>query len=248
LAVSQPEEGTTVVTHTYEVSLDEGVERDGHWYRRVLVRTPWFDGPFDLAEAINDGLGDQLAYGGTVFVCEKLAIVASGRTVPAADVKVTRFARFASKYVRPIGVDLAQAIPERMQFVIDRIGWTRTLLACAAAAVTRPLGIRGAFFVIAGREARDLDGLHHPYMETLLPPFSPREAREYVAELAARLGSPVAIVDINDRGGRVRAVSPGGLSEEDLFRALKDNPMGHCDQSTPIGLVQKPAYVPAAAA
>jgi hypothetical protein len=230
---------TDIRTDDYRVLLDQNIAREGHEYRRVLVKTPWFDGPFDLADAIRHSLGDQLAHGGTVFICEKLAIVAAGRTVAASTVKVTRFARFASKYVRPIGVDLAQAIPERMQFVIDRIGWTRTLVACAAAAVTRPFKIRGAFFVVAGREARDLDGLHHPYVDTLLPPFSPREARRYVEDVAARLGSPVAIVDINDRGGRVRAVSSGGLPAEDLFRALKDNPMGHCDQSTPLGLIHK---------
>ncbi len=49
----------------------------------------------------------------------------------------------------------------------------------------------------------------------------------------------MAIVDINDRGGRIRAVSPGGLPAADLLRALRDNPMGHCDQSTPIGMVSR---------
>jgi hypothetical protein len=230
-----------MATGTYEVHVDESVTHDGESYRRILVRTPWFDGPFSLADAIRSSFGDQLPEGGTVFICEKLAVVAAGRTVKASDVKVTKFARWASKYVRPIGVDLAQQIPERMQFVIDRIGWTRTLVACAAAAVTRPFKVRGAFFVVAGRQARDLDGMHHPYEDTLLPPFNPREAREYVNRVAAEVNYPVAIVDINDRGGHIRAVSPGGLAGEHIYRALKDNPMGHCDQSTPLGLVQRVA-------
>ncbi len=223
----------------YQVILDESITREGHQYQRVLIRTPWFHGPFDLVEAFRAGLKDYLGKGGTVFVSEKIAIVASGRTVSASTIRVGRFAKFASKYVRPIGVDLAQSIPERMQFVINRIGWPRTLLACAAAAVTRPFKIRGAFFVIAGREARDLDGMHPPYLDTILPPFKPREAQKYVNDLAARLGNPVAIVDINDRGGHIRAVSPGGLPAADLLRALKDNPMGHRDQSTGMGMVRK---------
>ncbi|MQA25617.1 MAG: hypothetical protein GEU94_09105 [Micromonosporaceae bacterium] len=223
----------------YEIALHETVTRGGGEFQRIMVKTPWFTGPTDLAEVLQNGLGDELKAGGTAFICEKLAVVGTGRTVDASTIKVSRFAKFASKYVRPIGVDLAQQIPERMQFVINRIGWTRTLLACAAAAVTRPFGIRGGFFVIAGREARDLDGMHEPYWNTLLPALKPREAKEIVDEVAGKLGAPVAVVDINDRGGHIRAVSPGGMTDEDILAVLDDNPMGHCDQSTPIGLLRK---------
>lgn len=220
----------------YEVALDEVVTRGAWSYHRVLIQTPWFAGPTDLAAVLRAGLGDRLGQG-TLFVCEKLAVVATGRTVPATTVRVGRFARWASRFVRPVGTDLAQAIPERMQFVINRIGWSRTLLACAAAGLTRPLRVRGAFFVVAGREARDLDGMTDPYWETLLPPLRPREARLLVNRLATEVGAPVAIVDINDRGGRVRAVSRGGMPREQLLAALADNPMGHCGRSTPIGIV-----------
>jgi F420-0:gamma-glutamyl ligase len=223
----------------YELIRDEYVMREGRNYRRMLVRTPWFENPFDLAELIKESLGDHLRPGSTAFVCEKLAVVAEGRTVATSNVRVGRFARFASRHAQPTAGNLAQSIPERMQFVINQIGWTRTLLACAAAAVTRPFKLRGAFFVVAGREARDLDGMHPPYDGTLLPPFTPREASRLVNRLAAEVGTPVAIVDINDKGGRVRAVSPGGLPMEDLYRALSDNPMGHNDQSTPIGVVHE---------
>lgn len=227
----------------YEVALDEVVTHDTGSYHRVLIQTPWFAGPTDLAAVLRAGLGNLVRQGdrlgkGTLFVCEKLAVVATGRTVPATTVRVGRFARWAARFVRPVGTDLAQSIPERMQFVINRIGWSRTLLACAAAGLTRPLRVRGAFFVVAGREARDLDGMTDPYWDTLLPPLRPREARQLVNRLAADVGAPVAIVDINDRGGRVRAVSPGGLSRDQLLTALKDNPMGHCGRSTPIGIVR----------
>lgn len=222
----------------YEIALDETVSREGRKFQRILVKTPWFTEPTDLAEVLKAGLGDLLKDGGTAFICEKLAVVGTGRTVDASTVKVGRFARFASKFVRPIGVDLAQQIPERMQFVIDRIGWPRTILACAAAAVTRPFGVRGAFFVIAGREARDLDGMHAPYWNTLLPPLRPREAKQIVTEVSSKLGAPVAVVDINDRGGHIRAVSEGGMAPDDILAILNDNPMGHTDQSTPIGLLR----------
>ncbi len=161
-------------TAGYEVVRDEHIGRDGHGYRRILIRTPWFDSPFDLAGVLRM-CRPEAPRGATVFVCEKLTVVATGRTV---DDQASRFARY---------------VPE---FVLDRFSWTRAL-----------------------------------------PAQSPREARAYVESLAHVVGVPVAIVDIDDRGGRVRAVSPGGLPADDLLRALRDNPMGHGTQSTPIGMV-----------
>lgn len=226
-------------TDAYQVMRDEQVTRDGVQYRRVLARTPWFTGPTDLAEVLRTALGDQLRAipGGTVFICEKVAVVATGRTVAASTVKAGRLARLLARLARPRGEDVAQRVPERRQFMIERVGLPRILLAVAAAAVTRPFGIRGAFYLVAGREARSLDGMHGRYADILLPPLKPREARELVADLAAKLGAPVGIVDINDRGGDIRAVSPGGLTARQLQSALGDNPMGQSEQSTPIGIV-----------
>lgn len=223
----------------YEVVRDELVVRDGQRYRRVLARTPWFTGQTDLAAVLRTALADQLreSPGGTVFICEKVAIVATGRTVAASTVKAGRLAKLLARLARPRGEDVAQRVPERRQFMIERVGLPRILLAVVAAAVTRPFGIRGAFYLVAGREARSLDGMHGRYADILLPPLKPREARELVAELAAEVGAPVAIVDINDRGGDIRAVSSGGLPASQLQSALGDNPMGQSEQSTPIGIV-----------
>lgn len=222
----------------YRIVKDDIIKRDGFRYRRLVAHTPWLKGKTDLAEVVEKALGDNLHNGGTVFISEKVAIVAAGEMVPASSIKVGPFARFASKFVRPIGQDLAQAIPERMQFVIDMIGFPRTFLACAASALTKPFGIRGAFFVVAGYQARDLDGMHGEYMDWLLPPLKPKVAQGIVDDIAKRVGAPVAIVDVNDRGGHTRAVSKGGLSDKHMVRALKDNPMDHKDTSTPIGMVQ----------
>jgi F420-0:gamma-glutamyl ligase-like protein len=222
----------------YYITLDEVIEREGFKYRRLLAHTPWIKDGDDLAEVLKQGLGEHLKRGGTAFISEKIAVVATGRMVPVSKVKVRWLARFASKFVRPIGDDLAQSIPERMQFVIDRIGYPRTLLACAASAVTKPFGIRGAFFVIAGLQARGLDGMHGQYMDWLLPPLTPREAKVLCEEIAAKIGAPVTIADVNDRGGHIRATSDNGLSKEHLLRVLQDNPQGHKETSTPIGLIE----------
>lgn len=221
----------------YSVFSDETIVRNGRKYQRVMIATPWFDDPKDLAAILREGLGDYLSSGGTAVLSEKIALLSIGQVVSVSTIKVGKFARLASKYVRPQGYSKAQSIPERMQFVIQRIGWPRTLLACAASAVTRPFGIRGAFYVVAGREARDLDGMHGEYADRLLPPLSPKQAKKIVDKVAAELGAPVAIVDINDRGGHIRAVSNDGLDAKLVLETMDDNPMGQ-SQGTPLGMVR----------
>lgn len=224
---------------SFEIVRDEVVVRGPLSYHRILVRTPWLTGATNLAELLRAAFGERLI-DGTVFICEKAAIVATGRAVPADTIDVGRAARLLARYVRPVPNDPALSIPEKMQYAINQVGWPRILLACVAAAVTRPFPIHGAFYAVAGREARDLDGMYPPYEGTLLPPLTPHVANRLVDRLAGELGTPVAIVDINNVGGRVRAVSPGGLTEKQLFEALSDNPMGfsHIGEQTPIGLVR----------
>lgn len=227
------------VANVYEVTVDETVTRDGRDYQRVLARTPWFEGPTDLASVFRQALGSRLESGaGTAFVTEKVAVVALGATVDASTVKVGRIAKVAAKFVRPLGDDVSQNVPTRWQFVANRIGMPRFLFACLAAGVTRPFGVRGTFYKIAGPEARDLDGMHGRYAQTLVPRLAEARALEIVNELASELGTPVAIVDVNDRSGTIRAVSRGGLPAAELLSVLSDNPMGQRYQSTPVGWIR----------
>ena len=48
----------------------------------------------------------------------------------------------------------------------------------------------------------------------------------------------VSIVDLNDFGGSIRAVSPRSLSAETLAAVLSDNPLGQRLTSTPFVLVR----------
>jgi len=48
----------------------------------------------------------------------------------------------------------------------------------------------------------------------------------------------VSIVDLNDFGGSIRAVSPRSLSAETLAAVLSDNPLGQHRTSTPFVLVR----------
>lgn len=211
---------------------------DGRDYERIVVCTEWVDAGDDLATLLVRHLGPVLRPGDMVAVSEKVVVVATGRAVPVADVHVGRLARAVAARVRPVGDSRGLSIPEKVQMLIDRRGRLAVLAAVAASAVTRPLGIRGAFYVVAGPLARGIDGLRPPYLDVLLPPLTAAEADDEAAALRRALGHPVAIVDINDRGGSVRAVTPGHLPARLLARVLADNPLGQRGQATPVVVVR----------
>jgi F420-0:gamma-glutamyl ligase len=215
------------------------VEHRARWFERTVVTTRWVQPGDDLPRLLRQVALPLCRTDSVVAISEKLVVVALGRTIPAEDVEAGRLARFLARRVRPIGDSRGLSIPEKMQYVLDQQGAVRIVAATAAGALTRPLGLRGAFYVVAGDLARSVDGMRPPYEHVLVPPLDRPEARRICRDLAADLGSPVAIVDINDRGGAVRATSPGLIDAATLLGALRDNPLGQRDQATPIVIVRE---------
>ena len=119
-----------------------------------------------------------------------------------------------SRYVshEPTGVGLAH--PTTMQLAIDEAGVPRILLAAAAAAATKPLGMRGVFYRVAGHGVNAIDGPS----SLNLPPYdkwatkSPLDpsgaALRIAADVRRRTGRRVgvAIIDANDMAAEVFAV------------------------------------------
>jgi F420-0:gamma-glutamyl ligase len=220
---------------TFVSSVTVGRER----YDRTVVCTPWLTAGVDLVELLRKTVVERLQPGDVVAITEKVVVVTTGRGIPAATVRPGRLATFAARHIRPIGDSRGLSIPEKMQLVIDMVGPWRVILAGAVAAATRPLGLHGPFFVVAGYIARSMDGMRPPYGDVLLPPLSPRTARSIAEQLATEIGHPVAIVDINDRGGSVRTVAGSAMSKRRLAAVLADNPLGQRDQGTPIVVVHR---------
>ncbi len=214
------------------------VDVAGTTYARAVVRTRWIQPGDDLGDLLVSDLQSTLRSGDLAIVSEKAVTIAEGLAVPAGCVTAGAVARRLASWVRPTAGSRGLSIPEKMEYVLREAGHPRILLATATAAVTRPLGLRGGFYVIAGRVARAMDGMRPPFEHMLIPPLAPRTAHHIAESLAERLGWPVAIVDINDRGGSVRALSHPVMTRRRLRRVLADNPLGQRDERTPIGIVR----------
>lgn len=214
----------------------------GRRWRRVVLQTPWLTAHDDLggilAAALDRVPGGAPRPGDVVAIAEKIAVVTSGRIVDARALRAGLLARALARSVRPVGDSRGLSLPRKMQFLMDQVGPVRVVGAALAAAVTRPFGRNGTFYRLLGSAARDLDGLRGAYLDELLPPLLPDEAALLAHHLAARLGPAVAVVDVNDRGGSVRAVSAGGPDPSVLLGLLADNPQGDGDRSTPLVLLR----------
>jgi len=127
-----------------------------------------------------------------------------------------------------------------MQLAIDEVGLIRILLAAIVAAITKPLGIKGLFYRLAGDQARAVDG-PVPYA---IPPYNqyaskgPEKPQQVAQQISQAIGYPVAIVDANDFGIVVLGASQQ-VDKKLLVQTLKDNPLGQADESTPLGILRK---------
>jgi hypothetical protein len=171
-------------------------------------------------------------------VSEKVAILLTGRTVDISTMRPGRLAQFLAAHVRPRTDSKGLAVPEKMEYVVRTVGLRRILPAAIGSAVTRPFGMHGTFYRVAGPVARDVDGGRPPYEHVLFPPLDAKVAQKICADLERALDIGVSIVDLNDFGGSIRAVSARSLSEETLAAVLSDNPLGQRLTSTPFVLVR----------
>ena len=219
------------------VDLWTQVKVAGLKYLRLPLRTRWLNEADDLVLALKESL--KLARpGDTVGVSEKVIILLTGQTVDINTVQPGRLARILARHVRPRTDSRGLAVPEKMEYVVRTVGLRRIIPATIGCAVTRPFGMHGTFYRIAGPVARDVDGGRPPYEHVLFPPLDTKVAQGICADLERALDIGVSIVDLNDFGGSIRAVSPRSLSAETLAAVLSDNPLGQRLTSTPFVLVR----------
>jgi len=175
-----------------------------------------------------------------VVVSEKIVAIAQGRSYFIWDIKPSMFAKVLSKFVTktPYGIGLGS--PWTMQLAIREVGLLRILIATFISIVTKPVGIKGLFYNIAGSVVRSIDGpteysLYPSNLSAKLGPKDPQQAADKIKlQMPNFLGT--TIIDANDLGQNVLGNSTG-LRNQLIENIFRDNPMGQTDEQTPISLV-----------
>ena len=144
------------------------------------------------------------------------------------------------RFVTRPGYGIGLGTAETMQLAIAEVGAPRILLAAAVSGLTKPFGVHGLFYRIAGRQAAAIDG---PTAYTIAPynqaaTLGPRDPNGAARTIAAAVGAPVAIIDANDAGCAVLGASPG-VDRRFVRRLFADNPLGQAREQTPICVVRE---------
>jgi hypothetical protein len=213
---------------------------DGTVYARHPVRTHLVTDADDALEVVGRyaaPLGPDVVL---VAVSERMVAITEGRSYPMTSISPGRLARFLVRFVTRPGYGIGLGTAETMQLAINEVGAPRILLAAVVSGLTKPFGVHGLFYRIAGRQAAAIDG---PTSYTIAPynqaaTLGPRDPVRAAGAISAAIGVPVAVIDANDAGCNVLGVSPGA-EQRFVERLFADNPLGQAGEQTPICVVRR---------
>lgn len=226
----QPNEGKNL-----EIDTDYGR------YARYPVKTHVITKDDVLEDVLDKYVKDYITEGDTIIMSEKIVAISQGRAFPIDEIKVSRLARFLSRFVVKTNYGIGLGMPETMELCIREVGRPKVLFAAACAAVGKLFGKHGVFYNICGMKARAIDGP----CEYTLPPYNhyakmaPDKPNEVAARLTKHLGVDVVIIDANDIGANVLGKPRKDMPDAFPSQVFGDNPLDQCSQQTPIAIVRK---------
>lgn len=214
---------------------------DGVDYQRIPVKTHLITNKDDYADVVVKYAKDKMQDGDILFCSEKSVACTQNRAIPMEDIKPRKLAVTLSRYVTKTPAGIGLGIPETMEMALQECGTLRILFAAFCSVIGKLFRQRGWFYIVAGPKARGIDGP----TEGTIPPYdhyvvlTPDDPNGTARKLAAALGHPVAIVDINDLGANILGFSQKEPSMDQLARILGDNPLGQSSECTPMGIIRK---------
>ncbi|MCX6731960.1 MAG: asparagine synthase (glutamine-hydrolyzing) [Candidatus Roizmanbacteria bacterium] len=198
----------------------------------------------DITKLVTDTLTKLTDKKGKWFivVTEKIVATAQGRAYFIWDIHPSFFAQFLSRFVSRVPYGIGLGSPWTMQLAIQEVGLPRILCATVVSMLTRPFGVRGMFYRIAGRSAAGIDGpteysLYPANVSAKLLPKDPQKVCNLLTDAVNKadcLG--IVIIDANDIGRNILGNSTG-IDDKMVAEIFADNPMGQTDEQTPLAIV-----------
>jgi hypothetical protein len=234
-------------TSAASAPVNKPIDVDGTAYERWLIKTRFISlADTDMLPLLKEYAGAHLKSGDMLFISEKALTITQGRVVDMSTIHPTWLARLFGRNVQNHfgSADFhgfGHGTPLAMQLLIEEAGYPRALFAAAVSVITRPLGIRGAFYYLCGTQAKSVDLpmsfliLEYAHSAKLAPKHPSREARRF----ASALGCESVILDSNYRGAFSLGKSTSAITEAFIGKLFRDNPMGQSDEMTPFCLVRK---------
>jgi F420-0:gamma-glutamyl ligase-like protein len=220
---------------------NEFISVDGQRYLRLPIKTHLITPADDMAEVAEKYVKPLAQKNDLLFVSEKALCASQGRTIPIDQIKPSRLARFLLKFVHKSKYGIGIASPWTMEIAIREAGVARILIAAVASALTKPFGVKGIFYIVAGHGVDTIDGPTDytipPYNKCAkLPPLDPESVAKRIKE---KTGLETAVVDANDLGLKVLGKSSPEIDNDFCRKVFKDNPIGQSREQTPFCLIRE---------
>lgn len=220
---------------------------EGARYLRLPIKTRLIRNGDDLNALLEEYARPLLAKGDLLFISEKVVCLTQGDRIIRADAVVTSaLARFLATKVRngagtPEFKGLGHGTAPAMQLLIEEAGVLRVLFAAFVSALTRPLGIKGAFYYLIGKQAKSIDCPMSWTIEEFrdYAKRAPRDPNGVARALKERFGVETAIVDANYQGAFSLGKSTRVITEKFIQEVLRDNPAGQDSEMTPFFIIRK---------
>ena len=217
------------------------IEVDGKIYERYAIKTHFVQLGEDLIEVIRKYVSPVYKEGDFISISEKIVSLCQKRVVYKKDVKVTRLAKFLSKFAMKSDAGIGVDSPYKMQFAINICGRLKVIYAAIMGGIGKIFHKKGIFYKIVGQEVSGLDGFYDKVFSEY-GEFGiriPENSDKVCDEIYEKLGIKAMIVDANDINVELYGKSSSlELDTETLRRVIKDNPAGQSKQLTPIILIR----------
>jgi F420-0:gamma-glutamyl ligase len=215
-------------------------------YLRLPIKTGLITEKDELLPTLEKYLNGKLLPEDVIFVSEKVVCVTQNRIININDIKPSKLARFlAHKVHNNYGTKdfkgFGHGTPMAMQLFIEEAGYPRILFAAAVSAITRPFGLKGAFYYISGKRAKSIDC---PMSFTILEyahyaKLAPQDPQGVAKQIKEKFGNDAVILDANYRGAFSLGKTNRKLTEKFIQQAFVDNPAGQSDEMTPFFILRK---------
>lgn len=217
------------------------IEVDGKIYLRHAIKTHFIQIKEDYIEVIKKYVSPVYREGDIISISEKIIALCQNRVIYKKDMKLTRLAKFLSRFASSSTAGIGVDSPYKMQVAIDLNGRVKVIWAAIAAGFGKLFGKKGVFYDIVGQEITGLDGFY----DSVFPVYGefgirlPENPTGVCNEIYNKLGIKAMIVDANDITRDILGKSDAiKESDEYLCKLIKDNPAGQSAQLTPIILIR----------
>ena len=218
------------------------IEVGGQRYARIPIKTHLINFGENFISVVQKYITPEFKEGDCLAISEKVISVCQRNVRHISTVKVGWLARFIVKGVKKYPNDIGFSRAEKMQVAVDISGEPRMILAIILGALGKIFGIKGIFWIIAGKRVSEIDGFNPDAMDiykenAILPPPEPTKTCQ---EIEDKLNFPSVIIDGNNINVKILGKSRKVLlNKKELRLILLDNPMGQNDELTPFIIIRK---------